>query len=205
MISHHSHDDNSSHNNITPERLSAFTDGVIAVIITISVLELKVPLGTSISVLTPLIPLLITYAVSFQAIGTYWNNHHNLLRVTDHISTGIMWSNLNLLFWLSLIPFSTGWLGLNHGGNIPTVLYAGILFVCGVSYNIFQDQVIRHSPNREELRKELSKSPKGIISLLCYVLAFISGFYVPIISDILIISVAVVWFIPDRRIEKYLR
>ncbi|MEI8249305.1 MAG: TMEM175 family protein [Candidatus Taylorbacteria bacterium] len=204
MYSHDSHDDHSVHNNITSERLSAFTDGVMAIIITIAVLELKTPLNGDIHSLIPLIPIFITYAISFQTIGTYWNNHHHLLRVTDHISTGIMWSNLNLLFWLSLIPFATGWLGENHGGTIPTVFYSLILLLCAISYTIFQDQVVRHSSNRQEFKKELNKSHKGIISLACYVLAVCFGFYNPIISDVLIIFVAIMWFIPDKRIEKYL-
>lgn len=198
------HDDNSSHNNLSPARLEAFSDGVMAIIITITVLELKVPLGGSFQALMPLIPLLVTYAISFQTVGTYWNNHHHLLRATKHISTSIMWTNLNLLFWLSLIPFSTGWLGANHGGKAPTILYAAILLLCALSYTLLQSQVIKHSENREELTKELYRSPKGMISLILYTFAALAGFYNPIISDVLIFLVAAMWFVPDRRIEKFL-
>lgn len=208
MITHNhipqEHDDTSSHNNLTPARLEAFSDGVMAIIITITVLELKVPFDDGFSALKPLIPLFITYLVSFQTIGTYWNNHHHLLKVSKHISAGIMWSNLNLLFWLSLIPFGAGWLGENHGSKAGTVLYSAILLMCAISYSALQWQVLKHSENREQLIKEFNKSPKGVISLIFYSLAVLTGFYQPIVSDVLIILVSLMWFIPDRRIEKYL-
>jgi uncharacterized membrane protein len=115
-----------------------------------------------------------------------------------------MWSNLNLLFWLSLIPFTTGWLGENHGGSLPTVLYAAVLLMCGFAYSMLQAQVIKHAQNRDELIKELRANPKGLISLVCYALAVAAGFYMPIISDVLIILISILWFIPDRRIERSL-
>src|SRR5258706_6218661 len=127
--------DHSEHENLTPRRLEAFSDGVLAIIITITVLEFRLPAGADISAIRPLIPLFIAYAISFQAIGTYWNNHHHLLQTTKHIGTDIMWANLNLLFWISFIPFATGWLGANHGGAWPTALYAMVLFMAGVSYS----------------------------------------------------------------------
>lgn len=201
---HKEHDDTSPHNNLSPARLEAFSDGVLAIIITITVLEFKVPLGADFTALKPLLPLFITYAISFQNVGTYWNNHHYLLKATKHISPGIMWSNLNLLFWLSLLPFTTGWLGQNHGGKIPTVLFAAVLLLCGLSYTILQAQVIKHAENRHELETELRKSPKGLVSIVCYSLAIVAGFFLPIISDILIVFVSLIWFIPDKRIEKYL-
>lgn len=202
--SHKGHDDSSAHNNISPARLEAFSDGVMAIIITITVLELKVPLGAGLNALKPLLPLFITYAISFQTVGTYWNNHHHLLKLTNHVSTGIMWSNLNLLFWLSLIPFTTGWLGQNHGGKIPTALYSGVLLMCAISYMILQYEVVLHSPNRHQIMADLQKSKKGLISLISYALAAALAFISPVISDVLIVFVALIWFIPDRRIEKFI-
>lgn len=204
MLHKHEHDNLSSHNNLSPARLEAFSDGVIAIIITITVLEFKIPHGESFHNLKPLIPLFFAYAVSFQNIGTYWNNHHHLIKITKHISAGIMWANLNLLFWLSLIPFSTGWLGENHGGKAPTVLFATILLLCALSYMILQSQIINHSEQKENLINELNKSKKGRISLIFYILAVVFGFYNPIISDIFIVLVSLMWLIPDKRIEKYL-
>ena len=201
---HTEHDNTSNHNNISTARLEAFSDGVMAIIITITVLELKVPEGNSLASLKPLIPLFITYLISFQNIGTYWNNHHHLLKATNHVSTSIMWANLNLLFWLSLIPFTTGWLGENHGGSYPTALYAAVLLLCAISYSVLQWSVVAHATNRHGLIAELSKSKKGYISLLAYALAIPAAFVNPIISDVLIIFVSLLWFVPDRRIEKYL-
>ncbi|HSX25064.1 MAG TPA: TMEM175 family protein [Candidatus Andersenbacteria bacterium] len=198
------HDNTSNHNDLPPARLEAFSDGVMAIIITITVLELKVPTGVNFHDLQPLIPLFIAYAISFQTIGTYWNNHHHLLRATKHVSAGIMWANINLLFWLSLIPFGTGWLGANHGGTAPTVVYAAILLLSALSYTVLQSLVVNHSDNREELIAELNKSRKGFISLICYILAVIAGFYVPVVSDVLILIVSLMWFIPDKRVEKHL-
>ncbi len=194
----------SSHNSLTPARLEAFSDGVLAIIITITVLELKVPVGEDFHALMPLIPLAIAYLVSFQTVGTYWNNHHHLLRVTDHVTAGIMWANLHLLFWLSLIPFGTGWIGENHGGAAPTILYSAILVMCAIAYFIMQSQVLKNSPNREQFIKEFNRSPKGIISICVYALAVVAGFYNPIVSDVCIVLVSLLWLVPDRRIEKYL-
>jgi len=185
-------------------RLEAFSDGVLAIIITIMVLEMKVPHGAELAALKPLIPHFFSYVLSFIYVGIYWNNHHHLLKVTKHVSAGIMWSNLNLLFWLSLIPFTTGWLGANHGGKIPTSLYAGILFVCGISYLILQNQVVRHSRDRNQIMADLQKSKKGLISMISYALAVLFAYFNPVISDILIVSVALIWFVPDKRIEKFL-
>lgn len=205
MHHHHiEHDDSSNHNKLTPARLEAFSDGVMAIIITITVLELKVPEGAAWADLKPLLPLFLTYLISFQTVGTYWNNHHHLLRATKHVSTGIMWTNLNLLFWLSIIPFSTGWLGANHGGKIPTVVYSAVLLLCALAYSFLQAAVVRHAENRAELITELNKSKKGLISLVCYAAAVLFAFWNPIISDVFILLVALMWFVPDRRIEKYI-
>jgi len=199
---HNHEEDNLEH--IPTTRLEAFSDGVLAVIITITVLGFKVPEGGTFLAIRPLLPLFITYAISFQTVGTYWNNHHHLLNATSHVSVGMMWANLNLLFWLSFIPFTTGWLGANHGGAVPTAVYAAILLLCSISYSLLQWQVVRHSEKRKQIFVELVKSKKGMVSLLCYFLAVILAFASPIISDILIIFVSVIWFIPDRRIAKYI-
>ncbi len=200
-----SHQDNhAEHENLTPGRLEAFSDGVLAIIITITVLEFRVPVGADPLALKPLIPLFIAYAISFQNIGTYWNNHHNLLRTTKHISTDVMWANLNLLFWLSFIPFATGWVGANHGGSWPTAFYALILFMAGVSYTILQYAVVRHADQHTEIMTTLKQSKKGIFSLSCYCIAIFTAFLNPIISDVFIFVVTLIWFIPDRRITKFI-
>ena len=198
------HDDTSSHNELTPARLEAFSDAVMAIIITITVLELHIPESHSFAALQPLVPLFIAYIISFHTIGTYWNNHHHLLRATKHVSAGIMWANINLLFWLSLIPFSTGWLGASYSDHAPTAVYAGVLLMCALSYALLQSQVIAHATKREKLEQEFRSSRKGLVSLISYALALIAALYQPIISDILIVFVIVLWFIPDQRIEKYL-
>ncbi len=200
-----SHKDNhAEHENLTPGRLEAFSDGVLAIIITITVLEFKLPAGADIVALRPLIPLFVAYAISFQNIGTYWNNHHNLLRTTKHISTDVMWANLNLLFWLSFIPFATGWIGENHGGSWPTAFYASILFVSGISYTILQYAVVRHADQHVEIITTLKQSKKGIFSLSCYLIAVFAAFWNPVISDVFIFVVALIWFIPDRRITRFI-
>lgn len=192
------------HIELSTSRLEAFSDAVVAIIITISVLELKIPVGASLSSLFPLLPVFFTYLVSFQTIGTYWNNHHHLLRATKHVSASIMWANLHLLFWLSIIPLATGWLGANHNAPTPTAFYAGVLLCSALAYLFLQEAVIFHSEKRVEIRKELYKQKKGLISLICYLLAIPLAFVSPVISDILIVAVSLMWFIPDRRIERAL-
>jgi len=196
--------DHSDHANISTGRLEAFSDGVLAIIITITVLGVRIPAGSSLSDLKPLLPILITYLVSFQTVGTYWNNHHLLIQATDHISTGILWANLHLLFWLSLIPFATGWLGQNFGSHWPTAIYAGVLLCCALAYQILQFQALKHSSKREQLLREFRQNPKGMASLGCYVLAFLFAFSLPIVSDILILAISALWFVPDKRIQKYI-
>ena len=203
MHIHHEHV-NDNHIKITTNRLEAFSDAVIAILITITVLDLKIPFGGSFASLIHLIPLFITYIVSFLVLGTYWNNHHHLIQATKHVSMGIMWANLHLLFWLSLIPFATGWVGENHGGAVPTAFYAFILFACAVGYTILQQIVIIHAENSQALKEEIRESWKGKISLGSYFLAIPLAFISPIISDVLIIAVALMWFVPDRRIERHL-
>jgi uncharacterized membrane protein len=199
MVTQHNDD---GHVQFSTGRLEAFSDGVMAIIITISVLQLKIPEGATFASLLPLAPLFVTYVISFQVIGTYWNNHHHLLKSVKHVSAGIMWFNLLLLFWLSLIPFATDWLGTNHNAPIPTAVYSFVLLCCALSYFFLQAVVVRHSEKRESIMRELTKSKKGLASLICYFLAVVAAFFQPIVSDILIVLVAFMWFIPDRRIEK---
>ena len=186
------------------DRMEAFSDAVMAIIITITIVEFRIPSGSSFSSLKPLIPVLITYLVSFQTIGTYWNNHHHLLHTTKRISASSMWLNLNLLFWISLIPFATNWLGQNNGSTAPTVIYAAILLMCALSYTALQYDIVSHSDKKEELFKELIKSKKSLVSLTSYALAVIVAFINPFLSYILIIFVSLIWFIPDKRVEKFI-
>jgi uncharacterized membrane protein len=196
--------DHSDHTKLTPARMEAFSDAVMAIIITLTVLEIKIPTGAGLDSLVLLVPSFLVYVVSFFTIGTYWNNHHHLLRATKHISAGIMWANLYLLFWLSLIPVVTTWLGEHWQSYWPTALYAAVLLMVAVAYNLLELQIVQHTEKREDLFRELTEKPKGLISMAVYVLAVIAAFYYPIISDGLIILVALMWFIPDRRIEKYI-
>ena len=197
------HDDNGSHVKLSPARLEAFSDSVMAVIITITILSLKIPIKPSLTSLQSVFPIFLVYLISFQLVGTYWNNHHHLMLITDHVSASIMWSNLYLLFWLSFIPVVTEWLGGNFYAHLPTALYAFVLLMCSLGYTLLQWRVLKHVQNREDLIEELRSKPKGVISLILYTVAVVMAFYFPIISDILIILVSIMWFIPDRRLEKY--
>jgi uncharacterized membrane protein len=184
-------------------RLEAFSDGVIAIIITIMVLELRVPEGASWQVLKPLFPKFISYTLSFIFIGIYWNNHHHLMHVVKHISAGIMWANLNLLFWLSLIPFATGWMGENHFESFTVALYAVLMVLCGVSYNILQIVIEKCHKEEKRLTGIMQRQRgKGIGSLFLYSAAVPLAYVNPIISGALFVLVAVLWLIPDKRIEQ---
>jgi len=184
-------------------RLEAFSDGVIAIIITIMVLELRVPEGASWQVLEPLFPKFISYTLSFIFIGIYWNNHHHLMHVVKHISAGIMWANLNLLFWLSLIPFATGWMGENHFESFPVALYAVLMVLCGVSYNILQIVIEKCHKEEQRLAGIMQRQRgKGMGSLFLYSAAVPLAYVNPIISGALFVLVAVLWLIPDKRIEQ---
>ncbi len=197
-------DDHSDHQNLTPGRLEAFSDGVMAIIITITILEFKIPHGADLGSVLPLAPLFLAYAVSFQTVGEYWNNHHILLRATNHIGSDIMWANLNLLFWLSFIPFGTAWIGENHGGAWPTALYASILLAAALAYSLLQTAIVKHATHRATVVAELEKSKKGVVSLLCYALAIPCAFVNPMISDFFILIVSIIWFIPDKRFMKFI-
>ena len=198
------HEHKDDHAQLSTGRLEALSDGIFAIAITITVIELKVPLHGDFSSLAELLPFFIAYIISFQSIGTYWMNHHHLLKTTDHVSTGMMWANLHLLFWVSLTPFTTIWVGEQHNSALPTALYAAVLFFCAVAYTILQYTVVHHSSKRESLLQELTRSHKGTISLLAYLISIGTAFINPIISDVLIIIVGIMWLIPDKRIAKFL-
>ena len=185
-----------------PERLSAFSDGVIAIIITIMVLELKVPHGADLSALSPLLPIFLTYLLSFIVLGIYWNNHHHMFALTDRITGGVLWANLHLLFWLSLLPFVTGWMGENHFAPLPTALYGLVLMMAGVAYYILEMTIIRGQGDNSRLAAAVGGEAKGKISVLLYAVAIALAFVNQLISDAIFIFVVLMWLVPDRRIEE---
>ena len=184
-------------------RLEAFSDGVIAIIITIMVLEIKTPHDTSWMALKEQLPVFFSYLLSFIYIGIYWGNHHHLIGVLSHVNAAIIWSNMNLLFWLSLIPFATGWMGENHFAQNTVVLYAILLLVCGFSFTILQICVERVMKNDPKLVAAFSRvMQKGIFSLVFYIMSIILAYYNTIFSAIIFCIVAIRWLIPDKNIEK---
>jgi uncharacterized membrane protein len=187
---------------VRPERLNAFSDGVIAILITIMVLELHVPRTPDLAALHELLPVFLTYVLSFIIIGIYWNNHHHMLSLTDRITGGILWANLHLLFWLSLMPFVTGWMGENHFAPVPTALYGVVLMLAGVAYFILEQTIIRSQGPSSRLKAAVGSDVKGRISVVLYFVAIPLAFVNQLLSDALYASVALMWLIPDRRIEK---
>lgn len=186
-------------------RLEAFSDGVFAILITILVLELKIPHGDDLESLRPLLPVFLTYILSFVYLGIYWNNHHHMLQATKHVNGKILWANLHLLFWLSLVPFTTGWMGENHFATLPTAVYGMVLLCAAISYTILQAFILqRHKGESDELAAAIGSDIKGKISIFLYVVAVVAAFLNQWISDALYVIVAAVWFVPDRRIEKRL-
>jgi uncharacterized membrane protein len=185
-------------------RLEAFSDGVIAIIITIMVLELRVPHGADWEALRPLLPVFLTYVLSFVFLGVYWNNHHHLLQAADRINGKILWANLHLLFWLSLIPFVTGWMGENHFAPLPTAVYGVVLLFSAIAYTILQKMIVKHQGANSTLATAIGNDLKGWLSMLFYVLAIPLAFVNQWISDGLYVLVVLMWLIPDRRIESKL-
>jgi uncharacterized membrane protein len=183
-------------------RLEAFSDGVIAVIITIMVLELQAPLGSDMSALKPKISVFLTYVLSFIFIGIYWNNHHHLLHAVHRINGNVLWANLHLLFWLSLVPFATDWMGVNHWAAVPVALYGCVLFMAGLSFTILVKALIACEGRDSTLARAMGRDYKGKASLLFYAMAVPLAHLNPLISIALYALVAVMWFIPDRRIER---
>ena len=183
-------------------RLEAFSDGVIAIIITIMVLELKVPLGVDLAALKPALPVFLNYVLSFVYVGIYWNNHHHLIHAARHVSAAVMWANLHLLFWLSLIPFATGWMGENHFAALPTALYGCVLLMAAVAYLILQNVIVAAHDHDSALAAALGRDWKGKLSLAGFVAAIGLAFVNQWLSDALYVLVAAMWLIPDRRVER---
>lgn len=189
-------------------RLEAFSDGVIAIIITIMVLELKVPEGVhgaDLNSLRPLLPTILSYVLSFIYVGIYWNNHHHMLYLVDTITGGALWANLNLLFWLSLMPFATAWMGQNHFTLWPVILYGTDLMMCAIAYTILAWVLASHTGKNSALAEAFGHDWKGKASLGIYIVAIPSAFIDPRISLALYIIVGIIWFIPDPRVEKRVR
>jgi uncharacterized membrane protein len=185
-------------------RLEAFSDGVLAIIITIMVLELRAPHDTDLAALRPLLPVLLSYVLSFVYLGIYWNNHHHMLYCTHRVTGAILWANLHLLFWLSLVPFVTAWMGENHLASTPTALYGVVLLMAAIAYWILQRQILRAEGPQSVLAAALGHDIKGKLSPLLYALAIGAAFMHPEIADALYLLVALTWLIPDRRIERAL-
>jgi uncharacterized membrane protein len=184
--------------------MEAFSDGVIAIIITIMVLELKVPHGTELSALRPLVPVFCSYVLSFVYIGIYWNNHHHMLHAAGKVNGRILWWNLHLLFWLSLVPFATGWMGENSFEALPVALYGTILLMAGLAYFVLARALAAHHGSDSKLAQAIGKDTKTIASLAAYAAAILLAFVNPWIAFALYVAVAIGWFIPDRRIERVL-
>jgi uncharacterized membrane protein len=185
-------------------RLEAFSDAVLAIIITIMVLELRPPHGTELSALRPLLPVLLSYILSFVYLGIYWNNHHHMLHVTHRVTGPILWANLHLLFWLSLVPFVTAWMGENHLASTPAAVYGVVLLMAAIAYWTLQRQILRAEGSRSVLAAAVGRDIKGKLSPLLYLLAIAAAFVRPWLADGVYVLVALIWLIPDRRIERAL-
>lgn len=186
-------------------RLEAFSDGMLAIIITIMVLEMKVPHGSNLDALQPLLPVFISYVLSFIYIGIYWNNHHHLLQAVNRVSGSALWANVHLLFWLSLVPFATAWMGENHFSLWPVVLYGFILFMAGIAYYILAHCLTGIHGRDSELARALGKDVKGILSVVLYLIGIGLAFINPWLGFSIYSVVAAIWFIPDSRIEKNIK
>jgi len=185
-------------------RLEAFSDAVLAIIITIMVLELSVPRGTTLDALRPLVPVALSYALSFVYLGIYWNNHHHMLHVTHGVTGGILWANLHLLFWLSLVPFATAWMGENHFASVPTALYGVVLLLAAIAYSILLRRILASEGPHSVLAAAVGRDVKGNLSPALYVVAIAAAFIHPGIADAIYVLVALMWLVPDRRIERAL-
>jgi uncharacterized membrane protein len=184
-------------------RLEAFSDGVIAIIITIMVLELKVPHGSDWQSLQELLPVFLSYVLSFVYLGIYWNNHHHMLHTVQRVSGGVLWANLHLLFWLSLVPFVTGWMGENHFAALPTALYGVVLLLAALAYWILQNRIIASGGGRDALlARAVGRDRKGKLSPLLYAVAIPLAFWSQWLAGAIYVAVAVMWLVPDRRIER---
>jgi uncharacterized membrane protein len=185
-------------------RLEAFSDGVIAIIITIMVLEMKVPHGGGLKDLSPLLPVFLSYVLSFVYVGIYWNNHHHMLHACTAVTGAMLWANLHLLFWLSLFPFATGWMGENHFTAMPTALYGGVLLMAAIAYLVLQQLIIGAQGQDSILKEAIGRDWKGKLSPVLYVVAIVTALRSPWIAQAVLVIAALIWLIPDRRIEKRL-
>lgn len=185
-------------------RFEAFSDGVIAIIITIMVLELKVPHGESLNALAPLIPVFLSYVLSFVYVGIYWNNHHHMLHTSHKVSGPMLWASLHLLFWLSLFPFTTAWMGENHFAAAPSAVYGLVLTMAAFAYRILQQSIIAAQGKNSLLQKAIGRDWKGKLSPLLYLVAIPAAFASPWIAQVIYVLVAFIWLVPDRRIENAL-
>jgi uncharacterized membrane protein len=189
---------------MTTGRLEAFSDGVIAIIITIMVLDLKIPHGDGLQELLPLLPVFLSYVLSFCYVGIYWNNHHHMLHACTAVTGGILWANLHLLFWLSLFPFTAGWMGENHFTAVPTALYGAVLLMAAIAYYLLQQSIIQSQGEDSLLKKAIGRDWKGKLSPVLYVMAILATLWSSWISQAVLVIAALIWLIPDRRIEKSL-
>ena len=185
-------------------RLEAFSDGVIAIIITIMVLELKVPHGEDINSLVPLLPVFLSYVLSFVYVGIYWNNHHHMLQTCEYVTGPILWANLHLMFWLSLFPFCTAWMGENHFAAVPSAIYGVVLLMAATAYWTLQQVIIASQGSNSILKKAVGKDWKGKVSIFIYLGAILVAFWMQWVAQLLFVLVAAAWLIPDRRIESVL-
>ena len=183
-------------------RVEAFSDGVVAILITIMILELRAPEGTTVAALQPLLPVFLTYVLSFVFLGIYWNNHHHLLHAATRINGAVLWANLHLLFWLSLVPFVTAWMGENHFTSVPTALYGVVLLMAAIAYNILERAILAVEGPDSVLATAVGVDLKGRLSPIAYVAAIALAFVAPWLSGALYVAVALVWLVPDRRIER---
>jgi len=187
---------------LSKQRLEAFTDGVIAIIITIMVLDMKVPQGADFSTARSALPVFLAYALSFANVGIFWNNHHHMLHVTERINGIVLWANLFLLFWLSLVPFVIRWMDDTHFASLPTASYGGVLVLCSISYILLERSIIKCNGPNSKLARAVGGDLKSKVSLLIYVTAILLAFVRPWFAIVLYVVIAMIWFIPDRRIER---
>jgi uncharacterized membrane protein len=186
-------------------RLEAFSDGVLAIIITIMVLELKVPHGETFDALLPLVPTFLSYVLSFVYLGIYWNNHHHMLHAATRVTGTMLWANLHLLFWLSLFPFATGWMGENHFAPMPSALYGMVLLMAAIAYWVLEQAIIASEGSASLLRRAVGRDWKGKLSPVLYAVAIVSTFLAPWVAQAIYVFVAILWLVPDPRIERALR
>jgi uncharacterized membrane protein len=190
---------------MTTSRMEAFSDGVIAILITIMVLELRAPEDVTWQGLRPILPIFLAYVLSFIFVGIYWANHHHMLQLAERVNGAILWANLHLLFWLSLIPFATAWMGEHHQASAPTALYGVVLLCAGAAYTILGRALVREQGPSSQLAAALGKDAKGLVSVALYAIAIASAFYSPAVAQVLYLAVALMWLVPDPRVERTIR